>query len=198
MFFARVEHYDFTENDGTLDYGETENEENEKNEEKKKKASRKKEENTECLICLEKTDPNLSQTQKFASIIEKKMDLFKECKCDCWVHDACLEVWISKKGSCIICRKYFTVLQHDSPSQQEEISISRNWYIHFVAIHVNVLFPVFTLISYSSYARYIITRVFWICKILFKVFFTLYFISYIFACIHCVLYTCRYRNISRV
>ena len=38
MFFARVEHYDFTENDGTLDYGETENEENEKNEEKKKES----------------------------------------------------------------------------------------------------------------------------------------------------------------
>ena len=179
MFFARIEHYDFNENYGALDQYEKE-----------------EQENTECLICLEKTDSTLSKTQKFVSIIAKRKIFFKECKCDCWVHDGCVEVWISRKGSRIICRKYFTVLRHDT-SQQEELYSSQNWYIHFVAIHVNILFPVFTLVTYSNYTRHIITRILWICKFFFKLFFILYFIGYIFACIHCILYTCRYRYISR-
>jgi hypothetical protein len=100
MFFARVEHYDFSENDYL--------ENDDKYSSKKCKERCETFENKECLICLEKKherkEPNL-----LSLLIEKKENIVKECECECFVHDACLEIWLSKNMSCIICRNTYNI-----------------------------------------------------------------------------------------
>lgn len=57
-----------------------------------------KEEN-ECFICLEVSSKYENKPSRF----KNKIQFFKKCKCDGWVHDDCIEKWFYLKEICPIC-----------------------------------------------------------------------------------------------
>ena len=55
-------------------------------------------ENNDCLICLEIND----SSDNICIRIENKI-YTKECLCDGWVHEYCLDIWYVKNTKCPIC-----------------------------------------------------------------------------------------------
>jgi hypothetical protein len=55
-------------------------------------------ENNDCLICLEIND----KTDNICIRIQNQI-YSKECLCDGWVHEYCLNIWYVKNNKCPIC-----------------------------------------------------------------------------------------------
>jgi len=73
---------------------------------------------SECLICLDKYyGENKSKTYSLIQLIDHShINLIKTCECNTYVHNDCLTQWLSKKMSCIICRKRINIIQIDNSS----------------------------------------------------------------------------------
>ena len=54
----------------------------------------------ECFICFEVSN----KYEKNPSRLSNKIDYFKNCQCDGWIHDNCLEKWYLLNETCPICR----------------------------------------------------------------------------------------------
>jgi hypothetical protein len=114
MFFARVEHYNFSENEYLEKYDTGES--------KEYKKTKNISENKECLICLERRHKR-KEANLLSLLIEEKENLVKDCECECFVHDACLEIWLSKNMSCIICRNSYNIKNFE-PESFVEIQVT--------------------------------------------------------------------------
>jgi hypothetical protein len=55
-------------------------------------------ENNDCLICLE-----INDTSDNICIRIENIFYTKECLCDGWVHEYCLDIWYVKNNKCPIC-----------------------------------------------------------------------------------------------
>jgi len=70
----------------------------------------------ECSICLEKyngifTEPTLSLSVVINNLYN---NIKKPCDCDSFVHNNCLDVWLSKSMSCFICRRKLVIIPVDN------------------------------------------------------------------------------------
>lgn len=57
-------------------------------------------EEKECFICLEISTKYENQPLR----LSQKINYFKKCDCDGWVHDDCIEKWYYLNERCPICR----------------------------------------------------------------------------------------------
>jgi hypothetical protein len=101
MYFQTYNHQDFAEN-----YDIFKKQMDEKNDEKEKD----NETNNTCIVCLERTDLKLSE-MKFKN--HENQILQKNCSCECYAHNECLNVWILTKESCPICRDKLNIYMFD-------------------------------------------------------------------------------------
>jgi len=74
----------------------------------------------ECLICLDKYyGDDKSKTYTLIELINHgHINLIKNCECNTYVHNDCLTEWLSKKMSCIICRRRINIIKIDDASIQ--------------------------------------------------------------------------------
>jgi len=63
----------------------------------------------ECFICFEVSN----KYEKNPSRLSNKIDYFKKCECDGWIHDDCLEKWYLLKETCPICRNKVIYINYD-------------------------------------------------------------------------------------
>ena len=66
----------------------------------------------DCIICLEKyhSETNEDSSSYLHLLKNNHKELIKQCKCNCKIHNICLESWLSDKNNCIICRNNFIIL----------------------------------------------------------------------------------------
>jgi len=57
--------------------------------------------NCDCFICLQERS---DETNLLPFRLKNQKYYIKSCKCDGWIHYACLEDWMSVNNSCPICR----------------------------------------------------------------------------------------------
>ena len=72
----------------------------------------------ECLICLDKYyGENKFKTYSLIQLINHyHINLIKTCECNTYVHNDCLTEWLSRKMSCMICRKKINIIRIDNES----------------------------------------------------------------------------------
>lgn len=65
--------------------------------------------NYECIICLEKNSKKFAIIKLTNALIknEKEDSLEKNCLCESFIHQYCLNKWVEKSESCPICREKF-------------------------------------------------------------------------------------------
>ncbi len=73
-----------------------------------------------CIVCLENSDHKLSESSFMNS---ENLKLEKNCSCECFIHQSCLEPWICKNGSCPICRKKMAAVVFRNAMQDENYFI---------------------------------------------------------------------------
>jgi len=85
-----------------------------------KELNNKDDNDNECLICLDKYNgENNSKTYSLIQLIDHgHINLIKTCECNTYVHNDCLTEWLSKKMSCIICRRRINIIKIDDASIQ--------------------------------------------------------------------------------
>jgi len=66
-------------------------------------------EENECFICFEVSN----QYEKFPLRLNSDKDYIKNCSCDGWIHDNCLEIWYNTNKTCPICRNKMIYLNFD-------------------------------------------------------------------------------------
>ena len=54
----------------------------------------------DCFVCMEKYDYLGNRTVSYNTNI----NYIKQCRCDGWIHDTCVEKWFKKNLRCLICR----------------------------------------------------------------------------------------------
>jgi len=86
-----------------------------------KELNNKDDNDNECLICLDKYyGENNSKTYSLIQLIDHgHINLIKTCECNTYVHNDCLTQWLSKKMSCIICRKRINIIRIDDSSIED-------------------------------------------------------------------------------
>lgn len=71
--------------------------------------------NCDCFICLQERS---IETNLLPVRLKNQNYYIKSCKCDGWIHYACLEDWMHVNNSCPICRMVMYVKpRNDGPSQ---------------------------------------------------------------------------------
>jgi hypothetical protein len=100
-------------------YKDKKNNNEEYNEEDKEEYNEEEKElDNECLICLDKYyGENKYKTYSLIELINHgHINLIKNCECNTYVHNECLTQWLSKKMSCIICRRRINIIKIDDTS----------------------------------------------------------------------------------
>jgi hypothetical protein len=88
-------------------------------------------ENNDCLICLEINDDSDN-----ICIRIQNMFYTKDCLCDGWVHEYCLDVWYVKNKKCPICLSNMNKNQFIEQEQPNESSLE----IINTTTHANIAF----------------------------------------------------------
>lgn len=108
-------------------------------------------EDNDCLICLEIND-------KSDNICIRIQNMFytKECLCDGWVHEYCLDVWHVKNKKCPICLSNMNKREFIEPDQSNEthieiINTATDSNISFLNIKNLFLVIKFTLLWFFIY-----------------------------------------------
>jgi len=94
--------------------------------------------NNDCIICLEKTTNKLCKSS-LTKVEEKLMK--KICICECYVHENCLVLWLTKCEKCPICRNNFELVIVD-----EEFYLYYPVFLFLVYNYKNALRKFFTII----------------------------------------------------
>ena len=107
-------------------------------------------EDNECLICLEIID-------KTNSICIKIQNIFynKDCLCDGWIHQYCLDIWYAQNKKCPICLCIMT---------ENEIHDKVIIYHDIVIRNINTTFCLFT--RYFCYVFIFLNIIFLLDKVL--------------------------------
>jgi hypothetical protein len=66
-------------------------------------------EENECFICFEISN----QYEEYPSRLNNLQDYIKNCSCDSWVHNKCIEKWYNNKNVCPICRNKMMYINVD-------------------------------------------------------------------------------------
>ena len=112
----------------------------------------------ECFICLQITNEN-----DLKPVTLKNQHLYiKNCNCNGWIHQKCLEIWCIKNMTCPICRMQL----------QENIQIKHMFF--FISYRTHILYLKMIRIL-KRIAR--LTTIFFIIYISFEYFYFLYFIK---------------------
>jgi hypothetical protein len=77
--------------------------------------------NNSCLICLDNESSDINKIVSIQEYINYKKKV-KECLCNSFFHEACLDLWFNIKNSCPICRRELNIIQltHSNSYQWEE------------------------------------------------------------------------------
>jgi len=107
-------------------------------------------ENNDCLICLEVNDNSDSICIRIQNHIYTK-----ECLCDGWVHEYCLDIWYVKNKKCPICLSIMNKNQLIEPNiiinQEARVRIfNRNNFCLVIKFIFSLIFLYYLFLMLSS------------------------------------------------
>ena len=103
--------------------------------------------NSDCLICLEINDNSDNNCIRIQNHI-----YIKECLCDGWVHEYCLNIWYIKNKKCPIClcnmiKNELTANEiQENEIQENEIQIENANNTSFIIHNLHLLIKYFMLV----------------------------------------------------
>jgi hypothetical protein len=98
--------------------------------------------NNECFICYE----NDSKNKKLINL-NSKNNYLKNCKCNGYIHQECLDLWFELNQSCPVCRKL--MIKKDTSSSICSLNIFKNWYNKYKYYITNIKQFILTLCFFS-------------------------------------------------
>lgn len=94
-------------------------------------------EENECFICFEVS----TQYEKYPLQLKYLEEYIKNCNCDGWIHNSCIQMWCDTNNTCPICRNRM-------------IYIDFQFQYGFYIIHYVVLSKDFICILFSNIAKF--------------------------------------------
>ena len=115
-------------------------------------------ENNECLICLE-----INGSDDNICIRIENQFYIKECSCDGWVHEYCLNIWYIKNNKCPIC--LCNMIKNDLSDNESQIendddnvSHINNLYLLIKYLLLVYIFFIFIIFSYYNIENIVISK----------------------------------------
>ena len=115
-------------------------------------------ENNDCLICLEINDNSDNICIRIQNPIYTK-----ECLCDGWVHEYCLDIWYVKNNKCPICHSIMNKNQLIEPNiiinQEARVTIfNRNNFCLVIKFTFSLIFLYYLYLMLSRIILKILER----------------------------------------